>query len=158
MKSKEPNLLGFAGASIDTSILFDHCPHLHYALASHLLIHDRHSFDGEHLHHTRGSVIINLLTILISRSVTCINKWALPICPLINKLSNRDGSAGNLYNLIHSSSGNGGCPAAALVRFSAFYPLALCPNHLKQGLGIPKDDTRFACQAAILVCSRPSCR
>jgi len=56
---------------------------------------------------------------------TLVSDGNLPICPLINKLSNRDGSAGNLYNLIHSSSGNVACPAAALVTFSAFYPLTL---------------------------------
>jgi hypothetical protein len=48
-------------------------------------------------------------------------KRNLPICPLTSKLSNRDGSAGNLNNFIHSSSGNGACPAACLVTFSAFY-------------------------------------
>jgi hypothetical protein len=45
----------------------------------------------------------------------------IPICPLISKLSSLDGSVGNLNNLIHSSSGNGACPAACLVKFSAFY-------------------------------------
>lgn len=39
----------------------------------------------------------------------------VPICPLINKLSNLDGSAGSLNNLIHSSSGRAACPAAILV-------------------------------------------
>jgi hypothetical protein len=42
------------------------------------------------------------------------------ICPLIKRDSRRDGPAGSLKSLIYSSSGRGGCPAAALVTFSTF--------------------------------------
>jgi hypothetical protein len=86
----------------------------------------------------------------------------VPIWLLIKRDSRRDGSAGSLKSLIHSSSGRGGCPAAALVTFSAFSTKSQY-KHKKQEkkvvfLGGGGVSTLFACQAAILACSRPICR